>query len=85
MVNKQAFVIKNGVLTKYTGPGGDVAIPAGVTKIGDYAFEDCTGLTSVTIPEGVTAIWDNTFYYCTGLTSVTIPAGVTAIEEAARA
>ena len=61
MVNKQAFVIKNGVLTKYTGPGGDVAIPAGVTKIGDYAFEDCTGLTSVTIPESVTTIDKSVF------------------------
>lgn len=31
MKNKQDFVIKNGVLSKYNGPGGDVAIPAGVT------------------------------------------------------
>lgn len=31
MKNKQDFVIKHGVLSKYNGPGGDVAIPAGVT------------------------------------------------------
>ncbi len=33
MENKQDFVIENGVLTNYTGPGGAVTIPAGVTKI----------------------------------------------------
>lgn len=30
MGNKQDFVIENGVLTKYTGPGGDVTIPEAV-------------------------------------------------------
>jgi hypothetical protein len=52
----------NGVvITEYTGPGGSVVIPATiggkvVTGIGDYAFYDCTGLTSVTIPASVTTI-----------------------------
>ncbi len=55
MSEKSDFSIKNGVfLTKYKGPNGDVAIPAGVTEIGERAFKGCTGLTSVTIPEGVT-------------------------------
>lgn len=75
------FVIENGVLTKYTGPGGDVAIPEGVTEIGKSAFYDCAGLTSVTIPEGVTVIGDYAFRGCTSLTSVTIPASVTEIAE----
>ena len=43
-----------------------------ITSIGDYAFKDCTGLTSVTIPSSVTSIGYDTFYGCTGLTSVTI-------------
>ena len=34
MENMQDFVIENGVLEKYKGPGGDVAIPEGVTEIG---------------------------------------------------
>ncbi len=54
-----------------------------VTSIGDYAFYNCTGLTSVTIPEGVTSIGDVAFYNCTGLTSVTIPASVTSIGYSA--
>ena len=28
------FIIENGVLKKYIGPGGDVVIPEGVTKLG---------------------------------------------------
>ena len=42
-----------------------------VTGIGDSAFYNCTGLTSVTIPDSVTSIGQYAFYGCTGLTSVT--------------
>ena len=52
---------------------------SGVTTIGDSAFYNCKGLTSVTIPEGVTTIGKNAFYNCTGLTSITIPSSVTYI------
>lgn len=73
------FVIENGVLTEYNGPGGDVVIPDGVTSIGDEAFLCCQSLTSVTIPDSVTSIGDDAFYYCYNLTSVSIPNGVTSI------
>ena len=54
-----------------------------VTSIGDYAFYNCTGLTSVTIPDSVTSIGQYSFYGCTGLTSVTIGNSVTGIGYAA--
>ncbi|MEA5099277.1 MAG: leucine-rich repeat protein [Bacteroidales bacterium] len=50
-----------------------------VTSIGDYAFQGCSGLTSVTIGNSVTSIGDYAFYYCVGLTSITIPNSVTSI------
>ena len=50
-----------------------------VTSIGDFAFRECTGLTSVTIPNSVTRIRDYAFDGCYGLTSVTIPNSVTSI------
>ena len=50
-----------------------------VTSIGDYAFRDCYGLTSVTIGNSVTSIEDQAFYGCSGLTSITIPNSVTSI------
>jgi uncharacterized repeat protein (TIGR02543 family) len=43
----------------------------GVTSIGNWAFEYCTGLTSITIPNSVTSIGESAFYDCTGLTSIT--------------
>ena len=71
-------------ITKYTGSGGAVTIPdtingLPVTSIGDYAFEDCYGLTSVMIGTNVTNIGAGAFYWCNRLTSITIPNSVTSI------
>jgi hypothetical protein len=71
-------------ITGFGGPGGAVTIPSTieglpVTSIGDYAFQDCTGLTSITIPASVNSIGDGAFLLCTSLTSVTIPGSVTNI------
>ena len=81
MENKHDFFITKGVLDTYIGPGGDVVIPAGVTKIGSRAFSDRASLTSVTIPAGVTVIRESTFSGCAKLTSVTIPGSVKEIDK----
>ncbi|MBO4983282.1 MAG: leucine-rich repeat protein [Clostridia bacterium] len=54
-----------------------------VTSIGDSAFEDCNGLTSVEIPNSVTTIGEGAFRYCTSLTSIEIPKSVTKIDKMA--
>ena len=59
----------------------DPVIPDGATSIGQYAFDNCTGLTSVTIPDGVTRICSKAFRNCSNLTSVTIPPSVAIIES----
>lgn len=81
MSSNNDFEIENGVLVKYTGAGGDVVIPDGVTSIGDWAFSRCEGLTSVTMPNSVTSIEDHAFCECTSLTSIVIPNGVTTIGD----
>ena len=47
-----------------------VVIENGVTSIGSYAFEHCTGLESVTIPNSVTSIGYYAFQSCASLTAV---------------
>ena len=52
-----------------------------VTSISSDAFENYTGLTSVTIGNSVTKIGESAFYGCTAMTSVTIGNSVTSIGE----
>ena len=60
---------------------GNLTIPASFTEgnktyyvkqIGNFAFSDCSSLTSVSIPSSVTFIDSYAFYGCSGLTSVQI-------------
>ena len=75
-------------ITKYTGSATEIAIPGTidekpVTAIGNFAFADCSSLTSITIPDGVTSIGDCAFGSCSSLTSINIPDGVTTIGDCA--
>lgn len=74
------FVIEGDVLLYYTGSGGNVTIPSGVTSINDNAFNSCAEVTGVSIPSSVTSIGFNAFAF-SGLTSVTIPSSVTSIGD----
>jgi hypothetical protein len=55
------------------GKAGNYTIPNGVTRIGNFAFDSCTGLTGVVISNNVASIGDWAFSSCSGLTNVTIP------------
>lgn len=44
-----------------------------VVSIGDSAFSNCFGLTSMTIPNNIARIGNDAFYKCTNLESITIP------------
>ena len=58
-----------------------IVIPDTVTTIGDYAFDGCGSLTSVTFGENsqLTTIGNCAFEGCGNLTSIVIPDGVTRI------
>lgn len=79
MSNASDFIIVNGVLKKYTGPGGDVVIPEGVTEIGNWAFADCERLASVVFPDSVTSIGMSAFNGCNSMKTVKLPKQVTDI------
>ena len=76
------FIIENGILVEYTGEGGSLVIPEGVTIIGNSAFFGCRKLTDVVIPNSVTDIGNSAFFDC-GLIQVSIPASVTNIGKSA--
>lgn len=61
------------------GLAGSYAVPAGVTEIGDYAFFNCSHLTSVTLDDQLSSLGTYAFGSCSGLTSVTIGINVSSI------
>lgn len=67
------------VLTNRYPTTTKLVMPNTVTSIGQYAFKNCTKLTSIKISDRVTSIGPNAFSGCENLTSVTIPNGVTNI------
>lgn len=81
-------VLEDGTveITGYNGNDTDVVVPdkingKSVTSIGDWAFYDCTSVTSIKLPNSVTNIGEGAFNDCTSLISVTIPDGVASIGD----
>ncbi|MBR6248903.1 MAG: leucine-rich repeat protein, partial [Muribaculaceae bacterium] len=52
-----------------------------VTSIGEVAFRNCSGLTSVTIPYSVTSIGSSPFSGCSGLKSISVESGNTKYDS----
>ena len=64
-------------ISKYIGSDKEITIPdtidgKKVTSIGNYVFENCIGLESITIPENITNIEHMAFHYCTNLESINV-------------
>ena len=55
----------------------NTVIPDSVTCIGEGAFADCYGLTSMLIPDTIESIGAYAFKACSGMTSVNIPPTLT--------
>ena len=59
----------------------ELDIPYSVNRIGNYIFNGCTSLTSVSIPNSVISIGDDAFSGCTNLSSVMIGKSVKSIGK----
>ena len=68
-------------LIKYPAAKSDKSftIPQTVTKIQEYAFENCKSLEEIVIPDKVETMGSYAFYGCENLKKVTIGSGVTSI------
>ena len=62
---------------------GEYTIPDGIEIIAEYAFEYCSGLTSITMPSSLKTIGKKAFLSCSSLTTIIIPASVQTIGAAA--
>ncbi|RGF51591.1 leucine-rich repeat domain-containing protein [Eubacterium sp. AF36-5BH] len=60
-----------------------IEISEGITKIGDFAFNDCKQLEKVVIPGSMREIGGAAFLYCSSLKQITIPNSVTIIGGSA--
>ena len=81
-INGRVFPIEEiaNAFSKCSSLIKSVTIPKSITKIGEYAFYNCSSLSSITIPNSVTSIGERAFRGCKSLTSITIPNSVTKIE-----
>lgn len=66
-------------ITSHTFSNGEgiIVFNGDIVKLDSYAFQNCTGLTSVTLPNSLTTIQNYIFRGCTVLTNISIPDSVT--------
>lgn len=58
------YITKDHGILKYTGKAASVTIPAGIRKIGAYAFYDNRKITRLILPEGLVEIGKESFSRC---------------------
>ena len=75
----------NAVIEKETGTllSGckNTIIPNDISTIGEAAFSQCNGLSTITIPDNITAIKPFAFVSCENLTSIVLPPNLKAIDR----
>ena len=60
-----------------------VIVGQGINYIGQYAFYDCSNLTSVSLPQSLTMIGKCAFENCNSLKSVVLPSGLVILYDSA--
>ena len=55
----------------------------GLTKVGEFAFSECTNLSSIILPDGITSIDQYAFQLCKALLSIDLPDSISTIGEGA--
>ena len=58
-----------------------ILLPNTLTEIGNYAFQECTGLLEIVVPNSVTAIGEGAFKGCTNMLKATLSNSITKIDN----
>ncbi len=83
IIERDTFVVINGILIDGTAAKGDVVVPDNVKRIAYGAFSpygynaENTELRKITIPDSVEEIEGSVFKNCTALEEIRLPAGIT--------
>ena len=97
LADDQGFLIVSNILWAYTGPGGNVTVPDGVTELAPDVFREGTvysrrahrtyrpsgSLTGLTLPSTLRKIGRNALEGCGKLKQLELPAQTTVIDEEA--
>ena len=84
--SQDGVLFDHDMTTLYYCPGvnrNEYAIPYGVIKIDEFAFDNCSELTNIEIPNSVTGIGFRAFRGCNNLTTIKIPDSVNYIGQRA--
>ena len=76
----EARIVKGGA-PYYYNRGDRTGYYTAKDEIGDYAFYECDGLTSLLLPSRIIKIGKSAFSGCNGLTSLTLPSDITGIGD----
>ncbi|MBE6664619.1 MAG: leucine-rich repeat domain-containing protein [Ruminococcaceae bacterium] len=71
-------------ITNYLGSSGELILPSHINRIpvryiGEYAFEGCKGIRSLTVPPSIYSINEGAFSECSGLTTLILNEGLQTI------
>lgn len=77
------FIVEGTTVTGYSGAGGNIVIPDGVTAISDGVFAGNGSITGVSFPGSLQIIGSSAFEGCSSLESVSMPGSVTIVGSAA--
>ena len=58
-----------------------IQIESGITHVGDYAFSDCTCVSSIDFGDTLTSIGEHAFSYIRGITALELPEGLTSVGQ----